>query len=188
MVSLKSKKGILAWEGILVAVSIILTSLILIFIGITAYSMKSNFEEIGSVELQYSFPQAYVKTFLYYEITDEDKLLFFKNKDNYYNVADLIWLDTAESKDAVEKYKTKYQEKLLELDKTENNIYELYTQFSELDISNEKFLEIYLPKNYIQTDFTEEDKFNNYYLLRTKNNEDIFIFFIVPKSLSGRIY
>lgn len=152
-----------------------------------SYSYVSNSKadiEKSAPNATEKFPAAFVHSFLYFNISSDDAKSVGLEDDRKYLVKDLLWLNTKESRDLAEKYRTSYLEKINnDKDSSGYNMHYYYKKFSKDDYDEDNLIHF----NYdlkTTTNLEGQISVKNYaFYMKDQNSNLVHVFFKEPRTL-----
>lgn len=164
-----NKKGLLSWEVILIAVSLVITGVVMLFVSFQATALGGDIKNIVP-QINYQFPIALTNTFLNMQLDTKDSKAIFNDNENH-SVKDLIAEGSDNSLKLVLDYRTKYLTKI-DID----SLLSYYNDFSKSQITKDNLLFVN-PVEDISSFIHTNEKNNFFYVIKSKENKYFVIYF-----------
>ena len=104
----KNKKGVMLYQELILVVFSIVVIGISLFI--VSYSSNASLDKISSqtLDLNYKFPATFIQSFLYQELSEDDKNKLNLNSDEIYFVKDIVTYDESKVKNILQRIRDEF--------------------------------------------------------------------------------
>jgi hypothetical protein len=167
-----SKKGFIISEALIIPLSLMIVGMMIYMASSVSIADEKTFEEL-TPELTYEFPKVVVYSFVNFPLSENDRLTIFGD-DDFRTVSDLVWVNSDETKELINLYRSKFIESSeLEFDK----YLDLYKTFSGEEVLKKDLIKIISESTFFD-ELETELKDNNFFLrVPTNSGGDFLIYF-----------